>query len=79
MKNLENQKVVTITSLKGQKVTKSYTRKERFEYLKEISSTLSDEIFKKAEVIFPNEIAIITELLKIELNYRFNSNQESSL
>ena len=42
------------------------------EYLKKLSSHITDEIFKSPEKIFPNEIEILTELLKIEIRCRFN-------
>lgn len=76
---MEEKKICSINSLENHKMTKSYTAKERMDYLKKLSGELSDEIVEKAEILFPNEVDIVLELLKIELNYRFNSNLESSL
>lgn len=69
---MKNKKIFKIYSIKNLKTLKSYTVKERMEYLKKLSSHITDEIFKSPDKIFPNEIEILAELLKIEIRCRFN-------
>ena len=69
---MKNKKIFKIYSIKNLKTLKSYTAKERMEYLKKLSSHITDEILKSPDKIFPNEIEIFTELLKIEIRSRFN-------
>lgn len=69
---MKNKKIFKIYSIKNLKTLKSYTVKERMEYLKKLSSHITDEIFKNPDKIFPNEIEILAELLKIEIRCRFN-------
>ena len=69
---MKNKKIFKIYSIKNPKTLKSYTANERMEYLKKLSSHIIDEIFKIPDKIFPNEIEILTELLKIEIKGRFN-------
>ncbi len=69
---MKNKKIFKIYSIENPKRLKNYTVKERMEYLKKLSSHITDEIFKSPDKIFPNEIEILTELLKIEIGSRFN-------
>ena len=69
---MKNKKIFKIYSIKNLKTLKSYTVKERMEHLKKLSSHITDEIFKSPDKIFPNEIEILAELLKIEIRCRFN-------
>ena len=69
---MKNKKIFKIYSMENPKTLKSYTAKERMEYLKKLSSHITDEILKSSDKIFPNEIEMLTELLKIEIRSRFN-------
>ena len=69
---MKNKKIFKIYSIKNPKTLKSYTANERMEYLKKLSSHITNEIIKSPDKNFPNEIEILTELLKIEIKGRFN-------
>lgn len=53
-----------ITSQSGERV---FTTKERLEYLKKLSGEIQEEIFKRPEQLFIEEIDTLLDLLKIEL------------
>lgn len=48
-----------------------FTTKERLEYLKKLSGEIREEIFKRPEQLFPEEIDTLLELLKIDLIHFF--------
>lgn len=52
----------------GEKV---FTTKERLEYLKKLSGEIQEEIFKRPEQLFVEEVDSLLELLKIELIHYF--------
>ncbi|MDK4498157.1 hypothetical protein MVQ25_09185 [Fusobacterium necrophorum] len=67
---MKDKKVCKVYSRKTHELIKTYTAKERIEYLKNLSGTLCDQLFEKEDIVFSHEIDILIQLFKIELTYR---------
>lgn len=69
---MKDKKVCKVYSRKTHEIIKTYTAKERIEYLKNLSGEMCDKLFEKKDIVFSHEIDILTQFLKIELTYRLS-------
>lgn len=73
---MKDKKICKVYSRKTHELIKTYTAKERIEYLKNLSGTLCDQLFEKEDIVFSHEIDILIQLFKIELTYRISKEKE---
>ena len=76
---MKDKKVCKVYSRKTHELIKTYTAKERIEYLKNLSGTLCDQVFEKEDIVFSHEIDILMQLFKIELTYRISKETDRHL
>lgn len=55
---MKEKKICKVYSRKTHELVKSYTPKERIDYLKSLTGTLCDQLFEKEEIIFSHELDI---------------------
>lgn len=76
---MKDKKICKVYSRKTHELIKSYTAKERIDYLKNLSGTLCDQLFEKEDIVFSHEIDILMQFLKIELTYRLSQETDRHL
>lgn len=76
---MKDKKVCKVYSRKTHELIKTYTAKERIEYLKNLSGELCDKLFETDERIFSHEVDVFVQLLKIQLAYRISKETDRHL
>ncbi|MDK4481914.1 hypothetical protein MWG07_11090 [Fusobacterium necrophorum] len=76
---MKDKKVCKVYSRKTHELIKTYTAKERIEYLKNLSGELCDKLFEKKDIVFSHEIDILMQLFKIELTYRLSKETDRAI